>query len=494
MPWIATSCDNLRFALAVGGHSIEMASATGTADLCALIESPPARHVVLELYTAQGNEQVIAYRCDGGTVTITRANGGTTQTNWPAGTCARTVQIVESPLCGAEDDTPVDGDKCNPCNWSPLAGLTVCPALVLDTSTAEAPTLCLTPTGVVAGDYCGMVVNEYGQITELPEDFPASCLPVFDPCACGPGSGGSTPTGSDDVTHSPQIGACVVAGPTVQAAINQLETQICGFLNGAGLVRSVSVCPALTATASQGDVAICLTPVGPGAGIYGTLELNAYGQVLNYVPPSGGGGGGGVLAVSGAAPVTVTPVGAGAYQIGISSATTTTYGAVTLALASEMLNNTESVDAVVSWGALQTWWTSTQGYFCSLTPQSGLSLTDATSIYVPICTSGGLRRTSLSEISAAVGGTIAAGEMVSFAPAASYNIVAASPISTIGWQITLAVASAYYHVNVTTYSTTPYFAVVEKLSGNQFNIRWYDTAGLLVGAPPNFSYTVTRIA
>jgi hypothetical protein len=122
MPWIATSCDNLRFALAVGGHSIEMASATGTADLCALIESPPARHVVLELYTAQGNEQVIAYRCDGGTVTITRANGGTTQTNWPAGTCARTVQIVESPLCGAEDDTRLTATSATHATGPPLPG------------------------------------------------------------------------------------------------------------------------------------------------------------------------------------------------------------------------------------------------------------------------------------------------------------------------------------------------------------------------------------
>lgn len=456
MPWVLTTCDNLKLALPSGGTEIEMFSATGTADLCALIGTPIAtQHVILEVYTAQGNEQVVAYKCVGGKIRVTRAGSGTTAKDWPAGTCVRTVQIVPTPLCGANDpDGPDTSDpNCSNCNDSSVwDGLTVCPQLTVNTTVPGAPTLCLTPSGVSAGNYCGMRVDVYGRITSIPPLFPQTCIPAYDPC-CEPGTGGGGASSAALVTYAPQVGGCAVSGTTVQLALEQLENVVCTLQATSGNigVASISLCPALVNTGTLSNPNLCIAPTGVTPGTYDGFTVNGTGQVVSYVAPTGGAG-----LVAGTAPIGVT-FGAGTYTVSVAAATGTTPGVVQYVLVSDIVANTvPNADLAVSYAALTQWWnTNFPGFVCGVPTLSALNAAQKATSGILICDGGTPSQISFNDMMRRAGLAVARG-VVDF----DGSIIASTGVATVtvvgfnSYTIVLSVpAGANYVVSVTPYNT-----------------------------------------
>ena len=485
MTWTATACDHLKYALPRGGTSIEFSSAAGTTDLCALIGSPPAKHVVLDVYTAAGSETIIAHSCAGGAVRITRAAGGTREGSWPAGACVRTVQVVDAPICALEPD------ECCPTAQSVFAGLTVCAELDLDLSEPQAPVLCLKPSGVVAGDRCGgrLRVDQYGRITYMAPDFPAACLPVFDPCGCGGGSGGGValPISAADVTFSSEAG-CLLPTTSVQNTIATLEATICAMQAGSG-GGVVSVLPGAGIAVTGGPS----TPVVGlqdtiAAGTYGGFTVNTHGQIIGYSAPAGGGPG-----VVGAGAVSVTPNASGDYEVSVQGASETQPGVVQLASVGDLATNTPiPSDRVISWAFLQAWWDRTKNFICSLASVSSLTAAERATAKLALCVNGDTVAVSPDTLLRA-GGAPLARVLVSTQAAPGSEIVTAdnvTAVTTLGaGAAMIAVLSSpapsmNYHVYVQHYGgTAPVHPLVTRLSTTQFRIEWFDVTGTPVLMP-----------
>lgn len=479
MTWTATTCDNLKYALPVGGATLELASAAGTTDLCLLIGTPAARHVVLEVYTASGSETVVAYGCDGGAVQVTRANGGTTQLSWPVGACVRTVQIIEGALCGTEAPT----DEC--CSVSTVwGGLTVCPELELDLSVPSAPRLCLKPSGVAAGDRCGgrLKVDTYGRVTYMSLDFPQACLPVFDPCACGGSGGGGTGTvTADDVLFTGGSGCLLVSG-TVQQALLELEGYVCSIGAASGGVSSVTAGDGIVLTGGPSNPIVNLLEVGT-AGTYGGFQVNEFGQVVGYsAPPAPG------LPLDAVSPLHVTQNVSGAYVFTIDEATETAPGVVQLASVGDFVaGNPIAPDHVVSWAFLQEWWNKAKNFICALAVRPALTAVERTGALVPFCLNGVTEAITVRDLVAAAGGAFArvSGYPLSGVMVVEHedNIAAVNIIGGVEFLVTMSVAApdAAYHVSVQMYQQAtgwpvPLAAVVFRDSPMQFRVRWVDAA------------------
>jgi hypothetical protein len=464
--WTIDTCDNLRYAIDAGSTKIEMASLTGTADLCALIQTPPVRHVVLEIYTARGSESVIAWKCEGGAIVVTRGNGATEPRNWPAGTCVRTVQIIEGLLCQGEDEcclTPADV-------WG---GLTVCPELTLDLSLAHNPTLCLTPTGVAAGSYCGgrMVVNAYGQITYLSRDFPAACLPVFDPCGCadtggGGGSGGGL-LDAGDISSASYTGACVLSPGTVQTALNSLDAAICALQSGAtGYVTAVNGGAGVVTTIGPTPT-VSLETLSAGFTVAG-LIVDPYGRVLSYTPPASA-----ERDVIGASPVSASLNVDGDWVVSVGAASSSTAGIVRLASPGDFVAAIPiPPDRVIDWSFLQQWWTTTQGYVCSFVPTPLPARAQRSQAALSACVSGAPGAVNLTETLDYAGAPFARC-VVSSAGAitASDNVLSVAPI-TDGFAVSLATAAPQpFHVSATVYGALA-LPLITITSASTFELKW----------------------
>jgi len=232
------------------------------------------RVVILELHTQDGSELVRATHCDGEKVVVERGVRGTLARVWPVSTCV--CAIDEEPFCAEGDG---ECDLCNPPN--PWGMVTVGPALDLNRDDSAAPVLDVKPTGVLPGNYGGAKVDEYGRFTYIPPGWPASALPVYDPCGCGSG-GGTTPgdVAAQDVVYAP---CGFVTGANVQDALCQLEQWASG-LSFDGGVMSVTAGDGITVSGSSTDPVVALTPTGITPGTYAGFEINEFGQVLSFTP------------------------------------------------------------------------------------------------------------------------------------------------------------------------------------------------------------------
>jgi hypothetical protein len=278
-------------------------------------------HAFAEIYTSGRREIVLISRVSGTLLTVQRGMRGTSAMPWPAGACICGVEYV----AGA---CPPDGAE-NPCLdlW---AALTVGESLQFD---PDLPRLDLRPTGVTPGEYGGAVVNQFGQFTYIPDNWPASALPVFDPCGCldsilPPPS----PTTAADVSYVPVTFAPIVTGTNVQVAIEQLEAALHalgGSLSGGFGVLSVSSTAPITVSGAPANPVVGHAPSGLAPGVYDGFTVDAWGHITAYTAPTPLS-----VAVNGIAPVVATfnpvPSPLGTYDISVNPASYTAPGVVQL--------------------------------------------------------------------------------------------------------------------------------------------------------------------
>ena len=255
------------------GDSTITVSRQDAAALAAYLSSVPA--VYVEVRIAGRTEIVMVTSADGdtGELTVTRATNGTEAQSFPSGACL--CYLRDAPSCGSEPDPC---DPCNPPNpWDMVA---VGDGLEIDRTDPRAPVLKLKATGVASGSYGGAEVNEYGQFISVPPGWPASALPLFDPCACdnGGGGGGGGDVAAGDVSYSP---CGFVGGTNVQDALCQLEQWATGLSFEAG-VLDVTAGDGIVVTGPTAHPVVALQPTGIAPGTYAGFDVNEFGQITNF--------------------------------------------------------------------------------------------------------------------------------------------------------------------------------------------------------------------
>lgn len=228
--------------------------------------------LVLEIHAEGRSEIVRAVGYDTTTIIVERGARGTPAQMWLAGSCL--CSIDTEPLCASTDP---NCDPCNPPN--PWDTVVVGEGLEIDRTDPNNPVLRMRRTGVVPGNYGGAEVNERGQFVSIPPGWPASALPLFDPC-CNNTGGGDAATNAGDVSYSP---CGFVGGTNVQDAICQLEQWAAGLSFDAG-VTTVTAGDGIVVSGTTTQPVVALQPVGISPGVYGGFEINEFGQVLNFTP------------------------------------------------------------------------------------------------------------------------------------------------------------------------------------------------------------------
>ena len=302
----------------------ELQITTGYADLCDQLSQPS--HVFLQIYAAGASEIVLADACrvvNGRQVIhTTRGMDGTKPRTWPDGACVCVVRIVPGAVPGAGWETEPFCDCPDP--WEQLQ---VANGLTFDKTDPDSPVLSITDTGVVAGDYGGAAVNSRGQFTYIPPGWPASALPVFDPCACaGAGGGAGQQVAASDVSYDPQLAHGILTSHNVQGALQQAEDAIVALqVQGTG-VNSITVGAGLQNTGTNANPVLSLTNTGITPGTYSGLTVDAQGRVTGYTPVAADD-----VHVTVNAPLTVNFDGATkTYDLNIEDATATERGVVTI--------------------------------------------------------------------------------------------------------------------------------------------------------------------
>lgn len=283
-------------------------------------EIAAGNHVFLSIYANGKNETVVATACAGAKLTVQRGMDGTDTQSFPYGACVGIVRVGEGSLSEAE------ADGCCQC----LAGISV--SAVFDISRPDACSLVLSlrPTGVTAGEYCGMRVNEFGQIVEIPQNWPHSCLPIFNPCGpCDQGTdGGTGSTSAFDITYTPPIGSCVATTGSVQEALEQIDHALCTLQNLSTGVLVVSAGAGILVGGTAANPVVALKPTGISVGTYDGFDINEFGQVVGYAAPTPPPD----VVVAGSAPISVAfNVPSKTYTVSVAAATTAAPGVVQLA-------------------------------------------------------------------------------------------------------------------------------------------------------------------
>ena len=260
--------------ISAGARRLRLPSAD-LAALCAYMQDND-KVVFLQLRSQSATEVVMAQRCRDGFVEVLRAVDGTQARDWLSGT---PVTAIRDEDAGAVATPPCD--VCDPPN--PWDAAVIGEGLELDRSDPQSPTLRIADTGVAAGDYGGAKINSKGQFTYIPPGWPASALPTFDPCACGPGSGQGGPVTAGDVGY---VSCWFVGASNVQDAICQLEQWASGLNVDTG-VMEITAGDGVTISGTTNRPTISLAPTGitPGDyGPYGLFTVNAFGQVTHFQP------------------------------------------------------------------------------------------------------------------------------------------------------------------------------------------------------------------
>lgn len=303
-------------------------------------------HAFAEIYTAGRREVVLVSQASAGLLTVQRGMRGTSALPWPAGACICGVEFIEGPC-------PPDG-SANPCLdlW---AALTVDESLLFD---ADLPRLGLRPTGVVPGNYGGAVVNQFGQFVSIPDNWPASALPIFDPCGCldqiiTPGP----PATAADVSYVPVTFAPIVTGTNVQVAIEQLEAALHalgGSLSGGFGVLSIATNAPIVQSGPPASPTIGHALSGLAPGVYDGFTVDQWGHVVAYTPPAPIS-----VAVNGIAPVVAAfnpiPAPLGTYDVSVNPATYTSPGVVQLVNPADIPSSVppSAGGHVITWDGLQ---------------------------------------------------------------------------------------------------------------------------------------------
>lgn len=176
---------NTKLVGATTASSTKLTPLSGLADITASIATPS--HLFAQIYTAQYSEMVMIYGVENGELCVQRGMQGTAARSWPADACFKITEEIAGTPC---DPEAVGGsgqtDQFTAAQLIQLLGfLNTDGCLELDLTGPDAPKLSVKNTGVTPGTYGGAVINSKGMFTDIPEQWPASALPVFDPCRCG---------------------------------------------------------------------------------------------------------------------------------------------------------------------------------------------------------------------------------------------------------------------------------------------------------------------
>lgn len=302
-----------------------------------------AHHARLEIYTALGSEVVVATACSGTELTIARGYAGTEPRDWPAFACVKLLEIVDQPLGETERG------ECCEC----LDGVSVGTGLILTRPDPCALRFDLKPSGVVPGVYCGMTVNEFGQITSLDPSFPASCIPVFNPCGpCDEGGTGGGAVNAATVSYTPISAPPFALGPTVQDAIRQLEAGLAAIPPPSG-VETATAGAGIVVGGTSTDITISLEPSGIAPGTYAGFTIDQYGRVTSYTAVGGGGGTVTLPNFADTAPINISyNAGTNTYTWTIDDAGIGAKGVVSLANPTQVTAGTAANDDVISYQSL----------------------------------------------------------------------------------------------------------------------------------------------
>ena len=246
--------------------------ATKRAELKAHMASNGGQGVRLKVTMGDAVEYMTVWYVDDDVVRVRRGTNNTEPRFWNVGACVCYDQDV--PACEAE---PSECDPCRPPN--PWDRVTVGTGLAIDRTDPANPVLDVSRTNV-AGTYGGARVDEYGRFTFIPPGWPASALPLYDPCACGDaaGGGGSSVTTATEVQYT---NCGFTTADNVQDALCQLEQWASGLAFDAGVLK-VSVGDGLIDTGTLSHPVISLKPTGITPGTYAGFEVNQFGQITGY--------------------------------------------------------------------------------------------------------------------------------------------------------------------------------------------------------------------
>lgn len=436
-------------------------------------------HALLTIYTAAGTERVIATKCAGSTLTVVRADNAH---RWPASACVKLDDLVTDPL-------PDDG--C--CDENTLAGLTFGPEFEV-TRNGCTMTVRLKATGVVAGDFCGYQVNEFGQVLDIPENWPAACLPVFNPCGpCDDTGTGAGATEAYAVGYSPQAGARVALGGNVQQVIEQIEDAVVLLQDDlATSVEQVMEGTGISITGLTDYPTVSLAATGVAAGTYVGFEVDQYGRVVSYTDP-GAAEQTRVVGDAGAISVTADLSGpAPVYTVKAADAGTAQKGVVEITDIAEIQSNSVTDDSTVpNYGGVKAHVTREIGARLPPGLQELATIDSGDWVVVYHTGDGKLYQVSpatLAKNSNPVGGIY---DALSGTISASKGVagVTHTAVGVFRVSFQLGMGSVDYHVAPTVIGLVTAFTVVRIISATVFEVRFFNAAGVAVD-PDGFSFSV----
>lgn len=450
-------------------------------------------HALLTIYTLEGSEQVIATGAAGATLTVVRRDDAR---RWPMNACVKLDAVVNLPL-------PPSEDCCEK-----FEGLTFGPEF--DVTRGDCTLgVRLKATGVVAGDYCGFRVDAFGRILDIPEDWPASCLPVFNPC--GPcddatGSGGAA-SAAYAVHYTAQAGARVATGTNVQTVIEQLEDAVVVLQDDiATSVEEVQQGDGVLVSGLRDYPVVSLAASGVSPGTYAGFAVDRYGRIVAYTDP-----GAAVHAVVAPASPTVlvtTDLSGAAplYTIGVIAASTTTPGVVTITKLSEIQDGTVvATSTVPDYSGVTA--AITAALKKKLPPDTQTAASVASTDWVPIYNTGTsvYKKVSPDTLAEYVGPNGCYYDVASNVLSREKGVAGVAKMSTGVFRVTLkaAMSSGTYHVSVTVVGGgAAVMTAVRILSATVFEVLCFgiviDTSGatppqVVSVDPPAISLTVHNL-
>lgn len=314
-------------------------------DVCAELQLPT--HITATIYTISSSEKILIHGCEDGKLIVQRGFEGSPKCPFPSGACIKINEVIPGAVC----ETDTLGNDC-PDIWSRLV---VGKGLTLDRSDPDNPVLALSTTGVSAAEMCGATINACGQFTYVPPNWPASCMPTFDPCCSDSSSGGGS--GSSDacsIAFEPPFGSNILTQDTVCGALEDLQNAINEAGAGGPSISTITAgaCITIGGTTTQPIIGVTASGIAPGT--YNGLTVNECGQVTGYSPVAAG-----ITPIQGDDAITATYVPGTGYVISISEATIDQCGCVLLADEGELTTppnlTTMPGDSVVTIAFLDAW-------------------------------------------------------------------------------------------------------------------------------------------
>lgn len=426
-------------------------------------------HVVLSIYTAEGSETVFGTELSGSTLTIVRSDNAK---SFPAQSFVVVTSASTAPLEATQEleyalafanSASTDGTLEITKTFAPNG----MPSMVWK----------MKPTGVQAGTYGGMQVDQYGRIVAIPTNWPQNALPVFNPA--GPGTvGGGGSSAASSVSYTPLTGTAIITATNVQDALRQAEAAVRAILDASSYdVQSVTAGPGITVTGDPTNPSISLATSALAAGTYAGFTFDQYGRAIAYAAPVTDD-----VAVSATAPLAVSYNSlTKTYSLTAASATSVARGVVKITDPAEVTANAVSDPAAV------TTYQSVVNYVDRVS--KAINLLDAINTTTAPITSligvfdaaaNAMRKAKLNE-AAMLGrsGAIVTGTSLGV----NRNVAAVTNTSPGVFQVTLAspLASTNYTVSAVTRNGTIHVPDMTPGSASTFTISW----SLVDGTPSN---------